>query len=212
MADSSSGLQIDLDAGEGLITKGEIYDFIKNPCTRLTIEFNCSKILIFHPNDENYFRYLTLEWVPLTCKFGHTSEGTWWYQIEAIPKQMFKFIDKPAGLLKIPEADVDLRQPVKDRLARLSALVGILQDQFAVLIALIVLIDLRDHAQRLHAADMPPVHRIRRRGCPLIIPGAGKAFYFLQPFLVFYFIHNIHLLSDCLFHLPIQSSPSVTYS
>lgn len=120
MADSSSGLQIDLDAGEGLITKGEIYDFIKNPCTRLTIEFNCSKILIFHPNDENYFRYLTLEWVPLTCKFGHTSEGTWWYQIEAIPKQMFKFIDKPcpdiqtlATVLDIQLGDTSTNLPIK---------------------------------------------------------------------------------------------------
>jgi hypothetical protein len=84
-----------LDAGEGLITKGHIIDAISRPCTFLELEFNCEELLIFHPNEENYFRYLTLEWIPLTCKFGHTSEGTWWYSVEAIPKQMFKFIDEP---------------------------------------------------------------------------------------------------------------------
>ena len=96
----AEGLRIDLDAGEGLVTKGHIIDAMIRPCTFLEIEFNCKELLIFHPNEENYFRYLTLEWIPLTCKFGHTSEGTWWYSIEAIPKQMFKFIDEPCPDLR----------------------------------------------------------------------------------------------------------------
>jgi hypothetical protein len=119
MADEE-GLQIDLDKGEGLVTKGQIYDFIAHPCTRLDIEFHCKELLLFHPNDNNYFRYLTLEWIPLTCNFGHTSEGTWWYKIEALPKQMFKFIEKPcpdlqtlATVMDVELGDGSVNLPIK---------------------------------------------------------------------------------------------------
>jgi hypothetical protein len=118
MADA--GLQIDLDSGKGLVTKGKIYDQMVEPCTHLNIEFNCTDLLLFHPNEENYFRFLTLEWVPLTCNFGHTSEGTWWYHINAIPKQMFKFIDKPcpdiqtlAGVMGVELGDTSSNLPIK---------------------------------------------------------------------------------------------------
>ena len=118
MADG--GLQIDLDSGKGLVTKGRIYDKIVNPCTMLEIEFNCEDLLLFHPNDENYFRYLTLEWVPLKSEFGHTSEGTYWYHLEAIPKQMFTFIDKPcpdiqtlATVMGLDLGDNSVNLPIK---------------------------------------------------------------------------------------------------
>lgn len=92
---TTEGLQIDLDAGDGLVVAGHITDHISNPCTMLQIEFHCKDMIVFHPDENYYFRFLSLEWVPLTCDFGHTSEDTWWYRIEAIPKQMFRFIEKP---------------------------------------------------------------------------------------------------------------------
>ena len=92
---NKEGLQIDLDSGEGLVVSGHITDQISNPCTMLQLEFHCKEMLVFHPDENYYFRYLSLEWIPLTCNFGHTSENTWWYRVEAIPKQMFKFIEKP---------------------------------------------------------------------------------------------------------------------
>ncbi len=67
------GLQIDLDSGRGLITRGHITDYILNPCTMLDIEFTCEDLLVFHPNEGHYFRFLTLEWIPINCRTGHTS-------------------------------------------------------------------------------------------------------------------------------------------
>ena len=89
----AEGLQIDLDKGEGLVTNGHITDFIADPCTKLKIEFECSNLLIFTPDDKNYFRFLTLEWVPYTCELGQGSTGIWHYKIEAFPKQLFITID-----------------------------------------------------------------------------------------------------------------------
>jgi len=95
MAAHESGLQIDLDAGEGTVVNGHITDFIANPCTMLNIEFNCKDFLVFHPNKDNYFRFLTLEWIPLNFTSGQGGDGVWNYKIQALPKQMFKLVDKP---------------------------------------------------------------------------------------------------------------------
>ena len=89
------GLQIDLDCGQGQIMSGLISDDIQNPCTWLSIHIECEKQLAFQPDDSAYFRYLSHEWIPVTNEFGYTSLGTYWYKLEAIPKQMFKIIDKP---------------------------------------------------------------------------------------------------------------------
>ena len=116
----NKGLQIDLDAGEGQITKGHITDFIRDPCTKLNIEFNCKNMIVFDGSEKTYFRFLTLEWIPYSCRFGHTAEGTWWYHIEAMPKQMFNIVDHPcldmkalASVLGVELNDASENLPIK---------------------------------------------------------------------------------------------------
>lgn len=90
-----AGLQIDLDKGEGLIIKGKVADAVISPCTRLEVEFTCPELLEFRMDPTCYLKFLNLEWVPIRNQFSNTSQNTWWYKMEAFPRQGFATVDKP---------------------------------------------------------------------------------------------------------------------
>ena len=94
---NGEGLLVDIGDGSCQVIGGRIYDKVCNPCTMLEIKFTTDKQLIFSSFDGSfYFRYYNMDWVPYKNSFNMTSDGTFLYDITAFPKNMFKFITKPA--------------------------------------------------------------------------------------------------------------------
>ena len=71
-----------------------------------------------------------------------------------------KFVAVLLRAVEIADPDIDLRQPVQDRLADRSAPVGIFEDPSRILEPAVRLVDLADHAEGPYALDAFPVHRV----------------------------------------------------
>ena len=95
------------------------------------------------------------------------------------------------GLVKLPQLDAALHQPVQNRPSHRAAPVRAKQKRLAVLIALQHLVDLADHHQRLHIAHSLPVDGIRDPCSALIVLGSNQAIDLLQFFLIFPLVHSV---------------------
>ena len=96
MSDKTAGQQINLDKGEGQILSGVIADDIRLPCCELDIQFDSPKKLNFSNDNQCYFTYKNLDWMPIILKESLTIHDTWHYNIVSHPKEAFQYITKPA--------------------------------------------------------------------------------------------------------------------
>lgn len=90
-----AGRQINLDNGTGQIEKGIITDDIRLPCCELSITFDSPNKLTFSNDNQCYFTYKEMDWIPVILNEGFTNHNTWHYNIIAHPKQAFQLITKP---------------------------------------------------------------------------------------------------------------------
>ena len=80
------GRQINLDEGEGKIQSASTVDSVYQPCTVLSVEFECEKQLTFDDTPDNYLTYLECDWVPERSNGYMGTSGTWNYMLTCVPR------------------------------------------------------------------------------------------------------------------------------
>ncbi len=92
---SGKGCQINLDNGEGRIIDGYVEDDIHACSSYLDITFESPNKLLFGADNEYYFTFLKIDWVPLSTDERTGTNGTWQYNLRCLPKCVFTMITKP---------------------------------------------------------------------------------------------------------------------
>lgn len=91
-----NGCQINLDEGEGLIIEGSVTDSLYYSSSYLTLKFTCMEPITLNSNPNNYFTYLGIDWVALSCDMIGTEQSTSWeYSVSCVPRCLFTVITSP---------------------------------------------------------------------------------------------------------------------
>lgn len=91
----TEGRQINLDKGEGTILDGYIVDDIYAPSSFLNIIFESPKKLVFGADENYYFTFSNIDWIPLSFDETKGIQMAWHYEINAVPRCLVKLIKKP---------------------------------------------------------------------------------------------------------------------
>lgn len=88
-----TGCQINFDKGEGN-PSGLFTDDIRSVCSELSLSWNSPARCYFDGTEDYYFTYRGKDWVPCSCRETQESNGTYLYDVTALPRCFFSWIEE----------------------------------------------------------------------------------------------------------------------